>query len=90
MVLDFLVENPWLQNFSKEVQNWTVIVSAFALGLGAVSLFRIHGKKVAKKDKGWINSIVLIAAMLFMTFQGIAGGSGDKSYLFVFDNMLNP
>lgn len=90
MVFDFLFEIPWLQSLSKEVQNWTVIVSAFALGLGAVSLFRLHGRKITKKEKGWFSSIILIAAMLFMTIQGISKGADDEYYLFVFDNMLNP
>ncbi len=90
MICDFLFQNPGLQNLSKEVQNWTVVVSAFALGLGAVSLFRLHGRKISRKEKGWINSIVLIAAMLFMTFRGLVNGTSDKYYLFMFDNMLNP
>ncbi len=90
MICDFIFKNVSLQNLSKEVQNWTVVVSAFALGLGAVSLFKLHGRRISRKDKGWINSIVLIAAMLFMTFQGIINGTSDKYYLFMFDNMLNP
>lgn len=90
MICDFLIKNAVLQNLSKEVQNWSVVVSAFALGLGAVSLFRIHGRRIFRKEKGWINSIVLIAAMLFISFRGIVNGTTDKYYVFLFDSMLNP
>ena len=90
MVADFLFKNAWLQNFSKDVQDWTVVVAAFALGLGAVSLIRLHGRKISRREKGWLNSIVLIAAMLFMTLRGILNGVNDKYYLFLFDNMLTP
>lgn len=90
MICDFLFKNAALQNLSKEIQNWSVVVSACALGLGAVSLFRVHGRKILRMDKGWINSIVLILAMLFMSFRGIVNGTTDKYYLFLFDSMLNP
>ncbi len=90
MVADFLFKNAWLQNFSKDVQNWAVVVAAFALGLGAVSLIRLHGRKITRREKGWLNSIVLIAAMVFMTLRGILNGVNDKYYLFLFDNMLTP
>ena len=90
MVADFLFKNAWLQNFSKDVQDWTVVVAAFALGLGAVSLIRLHGRKITRREKGWLNSIVLIAAMVFMTLRGILNGVNDKYYLFLFDNMLTP
>ena len=90
MVADFLFENAWLQGFSKDVQDWTVVVSAFALGLGAVSLIRLHGHKISRREKGWFNSIVLIVGMLFMTVRGILNGVNDGYYLFLFDNMLTP
>ncbi|HHY17998.1 MAG TPA: hypothetical protein GX524_07960 [Firmicutes bacterium] len=90
MICDFLFQNPGLQNFSKDVQNWTVVVAAFALGLGAVSLFRLHGRKISRKDSGWCNSVVLIASMLFMSFRGVFYGTSDSHYLFMFDNMLSP
>ncbi|HON87598.1 MAG: hypothetical protein KBI39_00880 [Firmicutes bacterium] len=90
MVADFLFENAWLQGFSKDVQDWTVVVSAFALGLGAVSLIRLHGRKILRREKGWFNSIVLIVGMLFMTVRGILNGVNDGYYLFLFDNMLTP
>ena len=90
MVADFLFENAWLQGFSKDVQDWTVVVSAFALGLGAVSLIRLHGRTILRREKGWFNSIVLIVGMLFMTLRGILNGVNDGYYLFLFDNMLTP
>ena len=90
MVADFLFENAWLQGFSKDVQDWTVVVSAFALGLGAVSLIRLHGRKISRREKGWFNSIVLIVGMVFMTVRGILNGVNDTYYLFLFDNMLTP
>lgn len=90
MVADFLIKNPGLQQFSKEMQDWTIVISAFALGLGAVSLLRLHGRRIARKDSGWLNSIVLIVALVLMAYRGIANGTKDCWYLFMFDNMLSP
>ncbi len=90
MILDFLVKNPGLQTFSKSIQDWIVVISAFTLGLGAVSLFQLHGKAISRRQSGWFNSIALIVVMVYMSFRGIVWGANDSHYLFMFDNMLNP
>ncbi|HOP71519.1 MAG TPA: hypothetical protein PLF60_07665 [Bacillota bacterium] len=90
MICDFLIKNPGLQSLGKEVQDWTVVVSAFTLGLGAVSLLVLHGRKISRKESGWYNSIVLIVAMLVIAFRGVVYGLSDDVYLFLFDNMLEP
>ena len=90
MIFDFTFKSAFIQGAAKHLQNWSVVVAAFALGLGAVSLLRLHGRNIARRTPGWINSAVLLAALLFMTFQGIAFGTKDKWYMFAFDNMLTP
>ena len=90
MICDFLIKNPGLQSLGKEVQDWTVVVSAFTLGLGAVSLLVLHGRKISRKESGWYNSIVLIVAILVIAFRGVVYGLSDDVYLFLLDNMLEP
>ena len=90
MIFDFTFKSAFIQGASKNLQNWSVVVAAFALGLGAVSLLRLHGRNIARRTPGWINSVVLLAALLFMTIQGIAFGTKDRWYLFAFNNMLSP
>jgi hypothetical protein len=90
MICDFTFKSDFIQNTSKELQSWSVVVAAFALGLGAVSLLRLHGRNIVRKTPGWINSAVLLMALLFMSIQGIVFGTSDKWYLFAFNNMLSP
>ena len=90
MIFDFIFKSAFIQGASKSLQNWSVVVAAFALGLGAVSLLRLHGRNIVRRTPGWVNSAVLLAALLFMTFQGIVFGTKDKWYMFAFDNMLSP
>lgn len=90
MICDFFFKSDVVQSLSKDVQGWTVVVSAFALGLGAVSLFRVHGRNISRRAPGWINGVVLLGAMLFMIVIGISRGTDDSIYLFAYDNMLSP
>ncbi|HHY45615.1 MAG TPA: hypothetical protein GX512_07905 [Firmicutes bacterium] len=90
MILDFSISVPFIHTASKSLQDWTVIVSAFALGIGGVSLIRLHGRNIVKRTSGWGNSLVLLLGLFFMVFRGIAYGTQDPGYLFAFDNMLNP
>ncbi|MGE5579123.1 MAG: hypothetical protein ACM3WU_03675 [Bacillota bacterium] len=90
MIFDFTFKSEFIQNTSKDLQSWSVVIAAFALGLGAVSLLRLHGRNIVRRNPGWINSVVLLAALLFMSIQGIVFGTSDKWYLFAFNNMLSP
>ena len=90
MILDFSVSAPFIQTTSKSLQDWTVIVSAFALGIGGVSLIRLHGRNIVKRSSGWGNSVVLLLGLFFMIFRGILFGTQDSGYLFAFNNMLTP
>lgn len=90
MILDFSVAAPFIQTTSKSLQDWTVIVSAFALGIGGVSLIRLHGRNIVKRASGWGNSLVLLLGLFFMVFRGVAFGTQDSGYLFAFNNMLTP
>lgn len=90
MILDFSASAPFIQSTSKNLQNWTVIVSAFALGIGGVSLIRLHGRNIMKRASGWGHSVVLLLGLFFMILRGIAFGTQDTGYLFAFNNMLTP
>lgn len=90
MIFDFTIKSTFIQSTAKDLQNWSVVVAAFALGLGAVSLVRLHGRNIMRRSPGWVNSVVLLAALAFMTFQGITFGTKNVWYLFAFDNMLTP
>jgi hypothetical protein len=53
------------------VGNVANVLTAFTLGLGVMSLIRIHGNNVARQKAGWENSVVLLAGMVVMAVSGL-------------------
>lgn len=71
---DFIVKG-----WADELTDWVIIVSAFAVGLASVNLFRIHGDNIARQRPGWFNSLTLLLAIVVFAVVGIFarfGGSG--------------
>ena len=62
----------WLDDAVPVVANFTSIVSGFLLGLGVYSLLRVHGRKLARRERDWAFSAVLIVSMALMVFFGYA------------------
>jgi hypothetical protein len=63
------------QNFltfaNPVVGNLLGILTSFTLGMGVISLTRVHGTNVIKRKPGWENSVVLLSAMITMTIAGL-------------------
>jgi hypothetical protein len=53
------------------VGNVANVLTAFTLGLGVMSLVRIHGNNVARQKANWENSAVLLAGMVVMAVSGL-------------------
>jgi hypothetical protein len=59
---------------------WTVILAAFALLVGAINLFRTHWTKVKAAQSGSLNSLILILAMgLTLVIVGYYGPTSKPS-----------
>jgi hypothetical protein len=52
---------------------WAVILGAFALILGALSILRVHGSRVVEARRGWFNSLVLLIVALLGIIPGLLG-----------------
>ncbi len=82
--------------FNKWIQSYLVrsvsVSGAWAVGLGAFNLMRVHGNRVKRKREGWINSAILIASFAFLLILGIlsAKGQNDPVYLWFYNSMNVP
>ncbi len=57
---------------ASTIRTWVVIISAFALGLGIITAFRVHISHVKRKTKGqWPFSIWLMGFFVLLTLIGI-------------------
>jgi len=76
LILEFFV--PALRNVAQAVQNWYLVVVAFAIVLGYVSLLRMNYLKVRFRRPDWPYSVVLIVSLIAMALIGFAGLSFER------------
>lgn len=84
IILAFYV--PALAQISATVQNWFLVVVAFAILVGGFNLLRMNYMKVRLRRPDWLYSIVLIIGMVFMALIGIFFGIGQGT---TFDWLFN-
>ena len=90
LLATYFLDIPAQKQPATEIQDWGLIISAFALALAAVNLLRIHGQRIARKDRQSIHSAILIAGLLTMAISGIAGGTQSGVFQFLFDSTFTP
>lgn len=60
----------WVSDFQPTMAASTNVITAFLLGLGIYSVLRVHITRLAKKQKDWAFSIVLLFGMVAMIVFG--------------------
>jgi multisubunit Na+/H+ antiporter MnhG subunit len=89
MIAEYYFQAPLAKQWSAEIQNWAIVISAFTLCLGAVGLARVHGQRIARRHPDSLNSLLLIATMLI---TGVTGAMSMQHpiFLFIFNNVITP
>jgi len=75
------------------IKNWGVVLQAFALGLGAVNLFRVHGKRVSERTReDWMFSGWLLLMLVLFVVVGLITGQYDAStsYQWIYNALYLP
>jgi len=62
----------WISDSQSVVASLTNVISGFLIGLGIYSLLRVHLGKIAKQQKDWFFSAVLVTCLCLMVFFGYA------------------
>lgn len=91
MVLESYVQSDFLYKFVQSYLARAVTVSsAWAVGLGAVNIIRIHGRRVKGKRTDYLYSIVLLVTFFWFAILGLVmkKHNSDPFYLFFYDNIL--
>lgn len=89
-LLDYFIKIPMISGIVGEFETWAIVISAFALGLGAANLIRIHLQKIIKKSEGWYNSVLLLGSMFIMAIAGIGWTQQSSVYSYLFDYIFIP
>jgi hypothetical protein len=91
-VLDYYTTIEAVTTFTI-IKNWGVVVQAFALGLGAVNLLRVHGRRISeRKGNEWLFSAWLLAMMFTFIIFGLWRGQfdTDPTYLWLYNAIFLP
>ncbi len=84
IILEFFV--PTLRDVANQIQNWYLVVVAFAILVGAFNLLRTNYLKVRDRRADWPYSIILIIGLFTMAVTGVGWGIEQGT---VFDWLFN-
>ena len=79
-LLSLVLDSELLRALRGLFVEWTVIIVAFALLLGAANVLRVHARRIHDR-KGTFYSVVLILAFLAVFVQGIMPAGAGPDYL---------
>ncbi|MDP2856801.1 MAG: hypothetical protein Q8P50_02355 [Bacillota bacterium] len=88
MILSNFVKYKPFQDASNIAMSWIVVVSGFAMLLGAINMLLVHSKRIQTKAKDYDESIVLIVSLLVMAITGIFIGRTSPVFTFLFNNIV--
>ena len=69
----------YLTPFVVPFANASLVIGSFAVGMGVINLFQIHGRRVARRGTGWINSFAFFVALFLMLIVGILNKAHPNS-----------
>lgn len=91
LLFDYFMTVPGLAPVALFLQKLASILAAFALGLGAISLFRLHIPSILKRTKGeWYFSAWMIFVLAITAVVGVFGTANHPIFQWIFSNVLLP
>lgn len=90
LIFQFFLEVPFIETAGGYLTSWNIVIAAFAMGLAAFNLIRIHAKRIQQRRGNWISSLILIAVLILQTGVGLIYGDGSSQYKIFFDGIMSP
>jgi hypothetical protein len=90
--IDRFVEIPLLRPVATIVYEWGILLSAFALLLGAANVAWVHVRRVVAGDTGWLQSLLLVVSLTVVLATGLFSTTGVRGPLveLLFDAIIAP
>jgi hypothetical protein len=93
-VLEYYTDVQAIADTFTVIKNWGIVLQAFALGLGAVNLFRVHGRRITERRGGneWLFSGWLLLMMIVFVIFGLWRGQfdTDPTYSWLYNAIYLP
>ncbi|HHW17584.1 MAG TPA: hypothetical protein GXX30_01600 [Firmicutes bacterium] len=88
----FITGVPWLTTWKNLLDEWFLVVQAWAVAVGVVNLTQIHSRRVSQKREGWFYSVWLIICMFGMIVFGvfIAKSPQNEGWRWMYNQLIAP
>lgn len=87
MLLEYYVPIPLVTSTAKNIRDFAVIISAFALGLGAANLLKLHSLNIQRRTPGiWPFSAWLIIVLILDFGIGVTLSINSPVYQWIYQN----
>ena len=77
LVAEFIPHRPF-SGMSGQLESWFLIISSFAMVLGALSLFKVNLIKIRDRQPDWPYYMISLICFVAMTVFGFLWGKGDQ------------
>jgi len=89
-VADYFFQVPIINSLARDVTVAILVMSACAIGLGIISLTKIHVARISKKKPHSLESVIMLVTLAAFILVGSVLGSGDPNYVYMFQNIIVP
>jgi len=92
LLVDYFFSTPKeISSFARDIGNWGVVITAFAMTLGTVLLTKNHITHIWRRTKGqWYYSAVLLVVLYALLGTGAILGSTNRSYSWLYNSTFSP
>ncbi|HHT84454.1 MAG: hypothetical protein ACOX34_01395 [Bacillota bacterium] len=92
MIAAFFFDVGFLSVAEAQIQDWGVIVAAFALAMASINLIQVNVNKAVSSENvtDKICSFVLLASLAGMSIIGLTKGPTSDTYNVLFDGIMAP
>ena len=90
MIFTRFSPHSYSQAVYREVLEWGLIISPFALVLAVVTLIQTHVARVRFRSEHWQYSLVVFAGMIVMVLIGVPYGQQNSVFVWLYDNVQVP
>jgi len=89
-VADYFFTVPIINSIARDVTVATLVMSACAIGIGIISLARIHVTRITKKRPHSLESAIMLVTLAAFILIGAVLGSANPNYVYMFQNIIVP
>lgn len=89
MIFSYYFEVSFLKEGASMLSRWGVIILAFAMAYGVLTLTVTHGKRILQRGKDWQYSLILVAFMWTMVIAGVIPPMVSNPYAtWIYTNLI--